>query len=128
MRAVFKNLPALARRDAGDELRTVVERQPRVARAEVAGDALDEDAGLWSDEDGHGKNCARLKSGKAPRVQIKTPRSESGRSSPRAAAGGGEKERAEGEQAGAGGFGDAYRKRKDGSLIGGAAVRCHTIK
>ena len=53
MRAVFKDLAALSRRDAGDELRAVVERELRVARAEVAGDALDEDAGGGCDEDGH---------------------------------------------------------------------------
>src|SRR5690606_25363867 len=43
MRTVFEELSAFAGRDASDELRAVVEREPRVTRAEFAGDALNED-------------------------------------------------------------------------------------
>ena len=42
---LFEDLPALARRDAGDDLGAVVEGELRVARAEAAGDALDEKFG-----------------------------------------------------------------------------------
>ena len=50
---MFEDLAAFARCHSGDELRAVIERELRVARTEVAGDALDEDACLWGDEDGH---------------------------------------------------------------------------
>ena len=53
--AVLKNLAALAGRDAGDDLRAVINRELRVPRAEAAGDALDEDLGVGFDENGHGK-------------------------------------------------------------------------
>src|SRR5438876_5627106 len=52
---VFKKLAAFAGRDAGDDLRAVFETQLGVPRAEAAGDALDQDLGLGSDEDGHAK-------------------------------------------------------------------------
>src|SRR6185503_4777231 len=50
---VFEGLPALAGRDAGDDLGTVVDGEPCVAAAEFAGDALDEKFGVRFDEDGH---------------------------------------------------------------------------
>ena len=50
---VFKELPAFARRDTRDDLGAVSEAQLRVPRAETAGDALDENSGLRSDENGH---------------------------------------------------------------------------
>ncbi len=49
----FKELAALAGRDAGDDLGAVGEAELGVPGAEAAGDALDQDAGLGSDEDGH---------------------------------------------------------------------------
>ena len=58
--AVLEELAALAGRDAGDDLGAVVERELGVARAEAAGDALDEDAGVGSNEDGHGSGAGRL--------------------------------------------------------------------
>jgi hypothetical protein len=51
---VFEELAAFAGRDAGDELRAVVERELGVASAEIAGDALDENFSFGGDEDGHG--------------------------------------------------------------------------
>src|ERR1019366_9443356 len=51
---VFKQLPTLARRDAGNDLGAIGEAELRVPRAEAAGDALNQDASLWGDEDGHG--------------------------------------------------------------------------
>ena len=53
--AVLEELAALAGRDAGDDLGAVVERERGVAGAEVAGDALDENLGFGSDENGHGE-------------------------------------------------------------------------
>ena len=50
---MFEEEPALAGGDTGDDLRAVVEREAGVARAEIARDALDEDAGVFFDEDGH---------------------------------------------------------------------------
>jgi hypothetical protein len=44
---VFEELAAFAGRDAGDDLRAVVKRELRVLRAKAAGDALDENFGLW---------------------------------------------------------------------------------
>src|SRR6185503_955287 len=52
---VFEKLAAFAGRHSGDDLRAVFQTQFGVPRAEAAGDALDEDPGLRSDEDGHGK-------------------------------------------------------------------------
>ena len=40
--AVFEELAALAGRDAGDDLRAVIDRKLRVPRTKTAGDALDE--------------------------------------------------------------------------------------
>ena len=54
--AVLEELPALAGRDAGDDLRAVINRELRVLRAEAAGDALDENFGVGFDENGHGNN------------------------------------------------------------------------
>ena len=51
-----EDLAAFAGGDAGDDLRAVVERKLGVGRAEAAGDALHEDAGLGSDEDGHNQD------------------------------------------------------------------------
>ena len=51
---VFKQLSALARGDTGDDLRAIGEAELGVPRAKAAGDALDQDAGLWSDQDRHG--------------------------------------------------------------------------
>ena len=51
---VFKQLPAFAGRDAGDDLGAVSEAELGVPRAEAAGDALDQNAGLRGDENGHG--------------------------------------------------------------------------
>ncbi len=51
----LEQLPAFAGRDAGDDLGAVGEAKLGVPRAEAAGDALDQDAGLGGDEDGHGK-------------------------------------------------------------------------
>jgi hypothetical protein len=53
VRAVFEELAALAGRDAGDDLRAVIEREFGVAAAEITGDALDEDLGGGSDENAH---------------------------------------------------------------------------
>jgi hypothetical protein len=50
---MLEGLASLAGRDAGDELGAVVERESRMAGAEVARDALDEEAGLWSNENSH---------------------------------------------------------------------------
>ncbi len=47
---VFKKLAALSGSDTGDDLRAVFEAELGVPRAEAAGDALDEDAGLWGYE------------------------------------------------------------------------------
>ena len=52
---MFEKLSTFARRDAGDNLRAVVNGKLCVARAEAAGDALDENLGVGLDEDGHGK-------------------------------------------------------------------------
>ena len=52
---ILEELAALARCDAGDNLRAVIERELRMAGAERAGDALNEDLGFGSDENGHGK-------------------------------------------------------------------------
>ena len=52
---MLKNLAALAGRDAGDDLRAVINRELRVFRAKAAGDALDEDLGVGFNENGHGK-------------------------------------------------------------------------
>ena len=52
--AVLEKLAALAGRDAGDDLRAVINRELRVFRAEAAGDALDENLGVGFDENGHG--------------------------------------------------------------------------
>jgi hypothetical protein len=52
---VLEELAALAGRDAGDDLRAVIERELGVASAEVTGDALDEDLRGGSDENGHGE-------------------------------------------------------------------------
>ena len=54
--AVFKKLAAFAGRDAGDDLRAVINRELRVLRAEAAGDALDENFGVGFDENGHDKS------------------------------------------------------------------------
>jgi hypothetical protein len=54
--AVLEELAALAGRDTGNELRAVVERKLGVAATEFTGDALDEEFGLGSDENGHGKS------------------------------------------------------------------------
>ena len=51
---VFEELAALARRDAGDDPGAVVERELRMAGAKRARDALDENLGFGSDENGHG--------------------------------------------------------------------------
>ena len=53
--AVLEELAALAGRDAGDDLRAVINGELRVPRAEAAGDALDENLGVGFDENGHGK-------------------------------------------------------------------------
>ena len=54
MGTLFSNsLAALAGGDAGDDLRAVGEAELGVPRAEAAGDALDQDPGLGSDQDGH---------------------------------------------------------------------------
>src|SRR5262249_57255187 len=45
--------PALSRRDAGDELRPVVEHLPGVERPRRAGDALHQHPGVLIDEDAH---------------------------------------------------------------------------
>src|SRR5439155_24145116 len=50
---VFKKLAAFAGRDACDHLRTVGEAELRVPGAKSAGYALDEDAGVGINEDGH---------------------------------------------------------------------------
>jgi hypothetical protein len=55
VRAVLEELAALAGRDAGDDLGAVVEGELGVAAAELAGDALDEDLGLFGNDDGHGR-------------------------------------------------------------------------
>ncbi len=47
-------MAAFARGDAGDELRAIVEAQLRVTATETAGDALDDELGIWFNEDGHG--------------------------------------------------------------------------
>ena len=46
---MLEELAAFAGRDAGDDLRSVVEGQFGVARTEFTGDALDEKLGLRSD-------------------------------------------------------------------------------
>ena len=51
--AVFKDLAAFAGRDAGNNLRAVINRELRVFRAKTAGDALDEDLGVGFNENGH---------------------------------------------------------------------------
>ena len=51
---VLEDLAALAGRDAGDDLRAVIQRELGVPRAEAAGDALDEDSGVGFDEDAIG--------------------------------------------------------------------------
>ena len=51
--SVLKKLSALAWCDAGDDLSAVFQAELGVPRAEAAGDALHEDSGLRSDEDGH---------------------------------------------------------------------------
>ncbi len=51
---VFKFLPAFSRSDAGDEFGSVFQRKLRVTRAKAAGDALNQDLGVFVDEDGHG--------------------------------------------------------------------------
>src|ERR1035437_194899 len=51
--AVLKELSAFARRDAGDDLRAVINGELRVLRAKAAGDALDENLGVGFNEDGH---------------------------------------------------------------------------
>ena len=51
--AVFENLAAFAGRDAGDDLRAVINGKLRVFGAEAAGDALDQDFGVGFDENGH---------------------------------------------------------------------------
>ena len=54
--AVLEELAALAGRDARHDAGAVVEREPGMAGAELARDALDEDLGFGSDDDGHGKS------------------------------------------------------------------------
>ena len=51
--AVFEDLAAFARGDAGNDLRAVIHRELRVFGAETAGDALDQDLGVGLDENGH---------------------------------------------------------------------------
>jgi len=50
---MFKKLPAFAGRNAGDNSRAVINGELRVTRAKTSGDALDEDFGLWCNENGH---------------------------------------------------------------------------
>src|ERR1019366_2375937 len=50
---VLEQLTALARRNAGDDLGAVSEAQLCVPCAEASSNTLDQDAGLWGDEDGH---------------------------------------------------------------------------
>jgi hypothetical protein len=50
---VFEDLTAFARGDAGDKLSAIFQGQLGVTGAEIAGDALDEETGLWSNENGH---------------------------------------------------------------------------
>ena len=50
---LFERLPALARRNAGDNLCAVIEAQLCVPRAKAAGDALDENLCFGFSEDGH---------------------------------------------------------------------------
>ena len=73
---MLEELAALARGDSGDDLRAVVERELRMAGAERAGDALDENLGFGSDENGHGEEViVKVK----VRVKVKVealPRSE----------------------------------------------------
>src|SRR5690606_16505283 len=51
--AAEHGLPALARRDAADDLGAVGERLLGVEEADLAGDALDDEAGVLVDEDAH---------------------------------------------------------------------------
>ena len=51
--AMLKALSALAGRDAGDDLRAVINGKLGVFGAETAGDALDENFGVWFNENGH---------------------------------------------------------------------------
>ncbi len=53
--AVLEKLAAFAGRDAGDDLRAVINRELRVFRAKAAGDALDENLGVGFNENGHDK-------------------------------------------------------------------------
>ena len=57
---VFEELAALAGRDAGDDLRAVVERSWAWRAPKRAGDALDENLGFGSDENGHGESEVRM--------------------------------------------------------------------
>jgi hypothetical protein len=57
--AVLENLAAFARRDTGDELRAVVDGGLRVTGAEVSGDALNENAGVSFNENGHAASFTR---------------------------------------------------------------------
>ena len=50
---VLEDLAPLARRDAGDDLRAVIEGKLGVPGAKTAGDALDENFGVGFNEDGH---------------------------------------------------------------------------
>jgi len=50
---VFEDLAAFARGDAGDDLGAVLEGELGMTAAEITGDALDEDLGGGSDENGH---------------------------------------------------------------------------
>jgi len=50
---MLEKLAALARGHSGDDFRAVIEGELGVPAAEVAGDALDEDLGLRSDENRH---------------------------------------------------------------------------
>ena len=55
---VLERLAALAGGDAGDDLGAVVDGEASVAGTKITGDALDQDTGLFVDENGHVKGRA----------------------------------------------------------------------
>ena len=61
-----RGLAALARRDAGDELRAVLEAILGMKLARLAGDALANDAGVFIDQDAHDFEPASLSSRQVP--------------------------------------------------------------
>ncbi len=56
MISVFEHLAAFARSDPGNHRGSIVERKLGMTPPETSGDSLDQDPGVFIDEDGHGES------------------------------------------------------------------------